>query len=211
MTDFTYIKKLFGIEKSDGFSAEEMQNLLKTSPIVPKVLSDYYTELGKITPLNATQDVLLSPDKVEWSKNGDYLIFYTENQWTCVWAIQKMDLPNDNPPVYMSYNQEVWVKENQILSDFFNAMATLQAVFALPFSSEDFLFVSGEELVVIEQHFQKKPYYFSQWLGAKFYGNADNEVIAVFQNDGYFDVIYASSSEENFAKIDALIGHLGEK
>lgn len=50
MTDFTYIKKLFGIEKSDGFSAEEMQNLLKTSPIVSKVLSDYYTELGKITP-----------------------------------------------------------------------------------------------------------------------------------------------------------------
>lgn len=134
-----------------------------------------------------------------------------ENQWTCVWAIQKTDLPNDNPPVYMSYNQEVWAKENQTLSDFLNAMATLQAVFALSFSFEDFLFVSGEELVVIKQHFQKKPYDFSQWLGAKFYGNTDNEVIDVFQNDGYYDVIYASSSEENFAKIDALIGHLGEK
>ncbi|MDO5105625.1 hypothetical protein [Capnocytophaga sp.] len=164
MTDFTYIKKLFGIEKSDGFSAEEMQNLLKMSPIVPKVLSDYYTELGKITPLNATQDVLLSPDKVEWLKNGDHLIFYAENQWTCVWAIQKTDLPNDNPPVYMSYDQEAWAKENQTLSDFFNAMATLQAVLLCLFRPRIFCLSVARSLSSLSNIFRKSPMIFrSGW------------------------------------------------
>ncbi|GJQ07386.1 hypothetical protein CAPN010_15440 [Capnocytophaga cynodegmi] len=211
MTDFSYIKTLFNIKGENGFSAEELQKTQDISSNIPKVLYDYYLQLGKIEELNHTQDQLLLPNKLKWSESGDYLIFYVENQWVCTWAIRKEDLTAENPPVYMSYDQENWKKETEKLTDFLNAMASLQAVFALPFSSEEFSFLNKEELEIIKQNFQQKPFHLSEWLGATFYANSDNEIIAVFQNEKYYDVIYSSYSKENFEKIDSIIGNLGEK
>lgn len=211
MTDFNYIKTLFNIQENDGFTDEELQNIRKISPNIPKVLYDYYFQLGKIVQLNQTQDTLLLPKQVQWSKNEDYLIFYAENQWACLWAIRKEDLTEENPPVYMSKDEATWEKEFNTLTDFFNTMANLQAVFGLDYTSEDFLFINEEELEFIRQNFQKKPYTFSKWIGIDFYGNSDSDVIAVFNNGTYYDMCYASANEEHFKEIDSRIGNLGEK
>lgn len=211
MTDFNYIKTLFNIKENDGFTDEELQNIRKISPNIPQVLYDYYFQLGKIVKLNQTQDTLLLPKQVQWSKNEDYLIFYAENQWACLWAIRKDDLTKGNPPVYMSKDEETWEKEFETLTDFFNAMANLQAVFGLDYTSEDFLFINEEELEFIRQNFQKKPFTFSKWIGIDFYGNADSDVIAIFNNGTYYDMCYAAVNEEYFKEIDSRIGNLGEK
>ncbi|GET45407.1 hypothetical protein [Capnocytophaga felis] len=211
MTDFNYIKTLFNIQENNGFTDEELQNIRKVSSNIPQVLYDYYVQLGKITKLNQTQDSLLIPEQVQWSKNKDYLIFYAENQWACVWAIQKEDLTEENPSVYMSKNQETWEKESETLTDFLNAMANLQAVFSFEYSSEDFLFINEEELKFIKQNFQKKPFAFKKWIGIDFYGNFIGDIIAIFNNKPYYDVCYAASNKEHFEEIDKLIRNLGEK
>lgn len=211
MTDFSYIKTLFHIKENNGFSEKEMQKMKNTTLNIPKVLYDYYIQLGKMIALNQTQDMLLAPEKILWSKNEDYLIFYAENQWACVWAIQKEDLTTKNPPVYMSKDQEKWEKEFATLTDFLNAMANLQAVFSLPFSSEEFLFINEDELATIKKNFQKKENNFTKWIGIDFYSNFTTDIIAIFNNEKYYDVTYASSNKENFEKIDNLIGNLGEK
>ena len=90
-------------------------------------------------------------------------------------------------------------------------MANLQAVFSLPFSSEEFLFINEDELATIKKNFQKKKNNFTKWIGIDFYGNFTTDIIAVFNNEKYYDVIYASSNKENFEKIDNLIGDLSEK
>ena len=211
MTDFSYIKTLFHIKENNGFLEKEMQKMKNTTLNIPKVLYDYYIQLGKMIALNQTQDMLLTPEKILWSKNENYLIFYAENQWACVWAIQKEDLTTENPPVYMSKDQEKWEKEFATLTDFLNAMANLQAVFSLPFSSEEFLFINEDELATIKKNFQKKENNFTKWIGIDFYGNFTTDIIAVFNNEKYYDVTYASLNKENFKKIDNLIGDLGEK
>lgn len=211
MTDFKYIKALFSIKENNGFSEEEVKKIHNVSENIPKVLYDYYTQLGKIEELNYTQNKLLSPNKIELSKDGNYLVFYVENQYVCVWAIHKEDLKLDNPPVYMSQDEMTWKKETERLTDFLNAMASLQGVFSLPFSSEEFIFINKEELEIIKKNFQKKPFCFSQWIGIEFYGNFDNDVIFIALNNEYYDVIYASSNREQFEKMDSIINSLGER
>ena len=125
MTEFKEIKQLFGITEKNGFSEEEILEFKNICDNIPKILSDYYSQLGKIKELNNTQDQLIEPQKLKLSKNKDFLIFYVENQWACVWGIDKNDLNIDNPPVYMSYEEQEWSKEANFLTDFFKAMANL--------------------------------------------------------------------------------------
>lgn len=210
MTRFKEIKQLFDITENNGFSEEEIFEFKNICDNIPKVLSDYYSQLGKIKELNNTQDQLIEPKNLKLSKNKDFLIFYVENQWACVWGISKKDLNIDNPPVYMSYEEQEWIKETNFLTDFFNAMANLQAAFALPFSSEEFAFINNEELKIIEDNFKKREFSFSQWIGIDFYGNFENDVIAVQKNADYYDLIYASNNEQQFTKMNKILSKLGE-
>lgn len=209
MTEFTEIKRLFGITDDNGFSLEEIAQHKAVCEAIPQVLHDYYATLGKIQSLNHTQDQLLTPNRLKFSKNNDFLIFYAENQYACVWGIQKEDLHEVNPPVYMSSDGVQWQKECETLTDFLNAMALLQAVFALPFYLEDFSFINEEEKRFITENFKKKAYCFTQWLGIEFYGNTDIDVIAVIKNQDCYDLLYASNNEQQFEKIDALLHNLG--
>lgn len=144
------------------------------------------------------------------SKNKDFLIFYVENQWACVWGIDKNDLNIDNPPVYMSYEEQEWSKEANSLTDFFKAMANLQAVFALEFSKDEFAYINDDELKIIKENFKKRDFSFSQWIGIEFYGNFENDVIAVQKNTDYYDLIYASNNEQQFVEMNKILNKLGE-
>lgn len=78
-----------------------------------------------------------------------------KNQNCCLWAIAKGDLGEENPKVYVSYNQKEWQVECDTLSEFLLAMAHLQAVFALPYTYEGFKFITSEDLDAIKAHFPK--------------------------------------------------------
>lgn len=118
MTDFSTIKKLFHITESCGFTTDEIQVVKDIFGDLPKVFTDYYTELGKIQNLNHTQDLLITPERFQYYKHDDYLIFYSENQRACVWGIHKDDLSKSDPPVYMSEDQKIWKPETQTLTVF---------------------------------------------------------------------------------------------
>lgn len=209
MSALIEIKQLFEITEENGFSEEGISAHRNVCETIPKVLFEYYLKLGKIKNLNQTQDRLIEPKKLRLSKNKDFLIFYVENQWACVWGIDQSDLNIDNPPVYMSYDEQEWSKETNFLTDFLRAMASLQAVFALQFRSEEFVSIEKEGLETIKANFKKRDFSFSQWIGVDFYGNFENEVIAVQKNEGHFDVIYASSNKQQFIDINNILSALG--
>ncbi|WP_238990005.1 hypothetical protein [Flavobacterium sharifuzzamanii] len=79
MMDFSTIKKLFGITEPNGFAENEIKIVKDIFEDLPKVFIDYYTELGKIQNLNHTQDLLIIPERFQYYKNDDYLIFYSES------------------------------------------------------------------------------------------------------------------------------------
>lgn len=210
MTEFKEIHQLFGVNENKGFSEKEIDAFKNICENIPNVLFDYYLQLGRLKELNQTQDRLIEPEQLRFSEHQDFLIFYVENQRACVWGIHKNDLHTDNPPVYMSYEEHEWTKETDLLTDFFNAMANLQAVFAFPFSSEEFVCINTEELKMIESDFKKRDFSFSQWIGIDFYGNHSNDVIAVQKNGDYYDLIYASQNEQQFKEMDDILNKFGE-
>lgn len=209
MTDFSIIKKLYGIAEPNGFTENDLEIVKEVFGDLPKVFIDYYTQLGKIESLNHTQDLLIIPERFQYYKHDDYLIFYSENQKVCVWGIHKEDLSNPNPPVYMSYDEKEWNLETDTLTEFFTAMAFLQAGFALDFPSNTFYEVEQHELDFISQNFSNKGVSFRQWLdGIKFYGNHDDDVIIVMSNN---QVFYAANSKKHFTELNEVISKLGEE
>lgn len=209
MTDFAIIKKLFGITESNGFAENEIQIIKNIFGKLPQVFIDYYTELGTIQNLNYTQDSLIIPERFQYYKHYDYLIFYTENQRACVWGIHKDDLSIQNPPVYMSYDQEEWNLETKTLADFFTAMAFLQAGFALKFPGNTFYEIEQHDLDFIIKNYSDKEVSFKQWLeGIQFYGNHDDEVIIITGGNQMF---YAANSQEHFSEMDEVLSQLGEE
>lgn len=207
MTDFSKIKKLFGITEPNGFAENEIQIIRDIFGDLPAVFVDYYTELGKIENLNQTQDLLIVPERFQYFKHNDYLIFYYENQRACVWGIHKDDLSKTNPPVYMSYDEKEWNLETETLTDFFTAMAFLQAGFALGFTSDCFYEIDDNALKVIAKNYRNKGVAFKQWNeGIDFYGNYDDDVIIIMSNNQLF---YSSNTEEHFLEMDKILSKLG--
>lgn len=209
MNTFSAIKQLFDITADNGFQEKEILEYKNFCENIPQILIEFYTQLGKVEKLNQTQDQLLEPKKLKWSTNKDYLIFYIENQYVCVWGISKNDLNSENPPVYVSYDEVSWQIETKNLLDFLNAMANLQAVFSLEFSSEEFVYINKDELKIIENNFKKRDFYFSEWIGISFYGNFGNDVIAVMKNNQNYDMIYASNNKNQFETMHKILDKLG--
>ncbi len=207
---FTQIRTLFGIEEDCGFTEVEMQPFFGVVEQMPALLYDYYTTLGKHQALNQTQDCLVTPkSNLTLFNNPAYFVFYAENQNCCLWAIAKGDLGEENPKVYVSYNQKEWQVECDTLSEFLLAMAHLQAVFALPYTYEGFKFITSEDLDAIKAHFPKKPFAIRHWLqGAEFYGGATDSIVVL---DGGEQLVYASSSESSFEAMDDFLKDIGEE
>lgn len=213
VTDFSAIRQLYHISDNHGFSDDEILAYKGVCQNLPKVLLDYYQQLGKCE-FNQCQDNLLAPDELRLSQNGEFLIFYQENQLACVWAIAVSDLAKDNPPVYISHDErfdsEQWQIETATLSEFLNTMAHLQSIFALPYYCEDFYALSEDELAFIQANFAKKPFKFNHWTNAEFYGNQADEVIYMNQNKGEALMTYACFGESRFDKLDQILGNFGE-
>ena len=208
LTDFSAIKKMYNINEPNGFNDDEINSIYLIFNNLSQVLVDYYSELGKIERLNHTQDSLITPDKFQYFKNDDYLIFYRENQSVCVWAIHKNDLMKTNPPVYMSEDEKDWRLEADTLCDFFTAMAYLQAVFALDYGAETYYEIEENALAYIRNHYVNKGVAFKQWTtGIEFYGNYDDSIIVVM--GGGQHLLYSSDNKEHFDEMNADLSKLG--
>ena len=206
MTDFSKIKKLYNIDAPYGFSKEEIDTIKDIFCSFPQVLYDYYAELGKYD-FNQNQDSLNVPEDFPYFKNNDYLIFYCENQRSSVWGIRKEDLIKPNPPVYMSYDEKEWNIECESLSDFLYAMACLQAIFVLEYSSNCFYEIEKHELEFIRTNYADKGVSLKQWVtGAEFYGNYDDSVIVIMAGE---QMTYSSGSKEHFEEMDKVLSKLG--
>ncbi|MCD0473508.1 hypothetical protein LPB87_03770 [Flavobacterium sp. EDS] len=207
MTDFSIIKKLFHITEPNGFTNDEIKSVKNIFGQLPEVFVDYYSELGRIQSLNQTQDLLIIPERFQYYKQNDYLIFYSENQKACVWGIHKDDLLKPNPPVFMSTDEKEWNLETETLTEFFTAMAFLQAGYALEFPCYTFYELEQHELDFVVENFRNKGVSFRKWLeGINFYGNYEDDVIVIMANNQLF---YAANTKEHFTELDNVLSKLG--
>ncbi len=120
------------LRHGDGVPAEALDRAEHRLGIaIPKALRHWYLLAGRRADLNAVQDDLLTPERLQLDDNA--LVFYAENQWVVLWGIRRGDLDLDDPPVVISdqvsIGHKVWLPEAHRLSDFALAMVIRQTLF----------------------------------------------------------------------------------
>ena len=215
---YSGIKELFGIVGTKGVSEAEIDGVRRVCGMIPYVLELYYREVGGDERVNHTQNTLILPGEYTWAKTESHLMIYAENQGVCFWGISKNDLHMDDPPVYVTFDNEnlkEWELESSRLTDFLIAMAHVHAGFALPYASNDMYTISEAEANIIRNHFRKKCEPLMRWLnggeesGVEFYGNHPCDSIVLLRNADY-DLYYASGSKAYFDEMNELLSTLGE-
>lgn len=204
MEYFSKLKELFNINETIGFSKDELQPLINKYSNLPKVLVEYYQQLGKHEILNHVQNNLIEPTQL-YELNG-YLIFYTENQWVAQWGIALEDLKQDNPPVYVTYDDEIFYKETETLTVFLISAGYLNAVLGLEYSIEEFIEINEEQYRQIVSKYNKCLEQLSEWLPVEFYQNHNDDIIYIDRNN--HDLIFSSSSKNHFNELNKTISKI---
>lgn len=207
MTDFTAISRLFGISEPCGYPESDLAYWVNAYGAIPRVLQDYYTQLGR-HELNSAQDFLVSPAQFEEYSEPDYMVFYSENQDGILWAVHRDDVRQENPPVYENYDGENWHISKSNVREFLISMAHLQGVMCLEYSNEEYLDISPAQSEEIADRFPTKNADSDLYTGVKFYGNYDDTVIVVMNNHEAFILMYSSATEEHFDEVDRIIGDI---
>lgn len=210
MTEFTQLKTLFDISEPCGIDTTELQPWKDKFGAIPKVLTDYYAQLGA-HEFNRSQDYLISPDEINEFEDNDYLIFYSENQSVSIWGIHKDDVSKDNPPVYENYGKEEWYQTTDTLTSFLNSMGFLQAVFSMEFSNEEYWNISQVQADEIAKAFKSKNVDSELYTGVRFYGNYDDSVIVIMNNNEGYILMFSSSDEEHFDEMCDIIENIVSK
>lgn len=109
----------------------------------------------------------------------------------------------ENPPVYITEDGENFYEESDSLSDFLCTMAHLQGMWGLDYGCEEILDIEKDAVDVIRNKYKKKDIQsLKKWMNVEFYGNHDDEVIALINNDDYYNLCYAANDEEHFENMD---------
>lgn len=202
--DFYKIKEMYHYQENCGYTQAEILEATKQFGRIPTILYEYYQQLGKYEDLNHAQDNLCSPDEL-YLMDGKYLCFYEENQKSMCWCVKVEDLGVDNPPVYCSRLDGQYILESDTLEDFFNVMACSQALFCMPYNSEGCFVCTAEQVKKIENNFHLKPYKYRTSPLTRFFGNYEDEVICLNENDFCCQVFYACMSEDRLEEIESII------
>lgn len=201
MNDFLEIRNLFDVsDNSYGYSESQIvdsENYLGKR--LPVILRQYFLQFGKNQEINQTQDNLVLPSELEVYEDG-FVVIYSENQVVWQAGIKFSDFYQDNPNVYLSYDQQNWSFEIGDLYNFLIAESFLQALFALPFNANS-CDVGSEKESFIRENWKESKFKSYLW-GTEFFQNAENEILALMKNENQVDLFIATNSKERFIELN---------
>lgn len=202
---FSPIRKLYHCDDLCPFPEASIQGAIKRIGRLPAVLVEYYRQLGDNDEINQIQDNLYGPASL--GVEDGYLTFYIEEQESMWWAIKEADLGMDDPPVYACLWENggyTYLPESDSLTKFLCAMAFSHAALTLPFNSEGPFVCDEARKARLEQHYAKKDFSLSHSPRVTFYGNADDEVIMLCEDDDC-QVSFGCTTREQLEKIQEVL------
>lgn len=210
------LKSLYAVDEFQGYTDEDITYIKQLFGNIPKVLEEYYRTAGRTEAFHNVQDTWILPEhlkKWEWTQESDHMILLNENQGVCCAGIRREDLSLENPPVYVTNDDEEWKLCSDSVSEFLLAALAYEATFTFEFCSEDFYELTKDEFDLLETRFEKYPFVLKNWIDINImlYHNDNKNLIAVFNcDDEDFQMLYGASSEESYNKLLDSIGDLGE-
>jgi hypothetical protein len=203
------IKLLYNLPENYNYGIPEneiiaMENILKIK--LPKILREYYLELGNNKSINNSFNRLLEPKEIGFTEDNKYLVFYEENQGVVYWAINKSDIGNEDPRVYASYypndlTQE-WFIDSETTENFLLSMAywngALEGLnFLANYSNDNG--INNNTIKKIENNFTEINGITNQQL--RFFTDNDIGIIALtFESENKYNGIYIGTNNQETYK-----------
>ena len=200
MTDFGKIKKLLDLKQFYGFSEKEISNMLDLVGKLPKILLDYYLELGNCD-FNYYQDYLVKPSEYNKFLVDKYVIICSENQSVCFAGIRKEDLLQDNPPVFFTSDMENWEMGCNNLFNYLHGFAYVNLVCSLKYNG--YFDLSDYGVNFIRNNFANKNIVLRNWWSndgeIEFFGDYDDTIMMLNAETSLF---YASNNEKHYVAME---------
>jgi len=228
MTDYSIVKKLFGLTAAQGFSEDEIEQMRSVFGVLPEALETWYRELGKAEGANHVQNDLYTPDCLPHLRTDSYLLIYIENQGVSDWGIRKEDLTEDDPPVYVANRILLWGEDKKArkeadgrlmcrwpewkleadhVSEFLIGMAYFNAGFYLPCSNGEIYTADEPAAMKIRSLFQQVCPATKSWIdgGSEFFGLHNQDALVLLRNGDGYDVHFAAADENVLAEMNGLL------
>lgn len=216
-TSWDMFKPLYAVESLQGYTAQEIELLKGMFGTLPQVLEEYYRTAGQTQAFHHVQDIWILPEhfqKWEWLHQSEYMILLNENQGVCRAGIRREDLCLPNPPVYSTVDDKNWVLCAPTTSEFLSAALAYEAVFCFAYCSEEFYWLTEDEVNLIQSKLTKLPFELANWLsGMKItlYNNEDDNMVVIMDcADGNPNMFYGAASEKSYAKLLTVLKGIGE-
>jgi hypothetical protein len=203
------IKLLYNLPQNNTYGISEneiilMENNLKIK--LPKILREYYLTLGNNKNINNSFNRLFEPKEISFTEDGNYLVFYEENQGVVYWAINKNDMENENPRVYGNYDPDDltqdWFIDSETTDNFLLSMAYWNGVLEGLNFSANYSNDSGIESNIIkniEDNFSEIKGITNQQL--RFFTDRNIEIIVLTFDTKYnYNGIYIGTNDEEAYK-----------
>ena len=210
------IRDLYGIDRPQGCTEEEIANLREIFGSLPAVVEDFYRTLGRTKELKLEQDEWTFPEdfrRWEHLRQSDHLLLLCENQAVCRAEIRREDLSLPDPPVYTQMeDNDPWLLSAPTTSEFLEAALTYEAIWQLKYSVEEYHWLTDEELAVVQAKLEKHPYVLKNWMDLEitFYSSRPDNLVVVMDADDHYEVLYGGNTEESYAALLKVMEGLGE-
>lgn len=209
------IRQLYSVEELQGYTEDEIAFVKDCFGALPGTVEEFWRRAARTEAIHRVQDFWTEPEmfrKQERLRDSNYLILLIENQGCCRAGIRISDLLEEEPPVYVTFNERVWTLCAESVSEFLQAALAYEAIFEFPYQPEEFLFwFTKEELETVQSGLNKMPFELHGWCHAdmSFYNSAPDHMVAVM-DCGDLQVLYGAASEESYQKLMTVMEGLGE-
>lgn len=215
MSNYEEILELFQVAQPMGYSLEEVEEAEEKAGKMPAELREFFLRYGKSPELRGLQDELMLPDCFHSCLEGEYVVFFVENQGVCMAGVKKSDACQPDPPVYVSADEGEWKKGADSVSGFLKGMYGYQASICLPYNTEEFYWITHGEKEIIAEKFTKRPEEIKNWLydwDITVFGDNNEGRIALMEHGGEdgIQMQYAANTEAEFQRMREYLEPVGE-
>mgnify|MGYP001024789568 CR=1 FL=1 len=210
------VRDLYGIDRPQGCTEEEIAAVRKIFGVLPAVVEDFWRTFGRTKELNQCQDDWMFPEqyaKWKWLAEGDALILLNENQGVCRAGIRREDLSRPDPPVYTQMeDDDPWLLSAPAVSEFLEAALLYESVWRLKYSPAEFYWLTDEELAAVQPKLIKHPAVLRNWIEMEItcYSSRPDNLLAVMDVGDQYQTIYGGATEESCAALLEVMEGLGE-
>ena len=210
------IHDLYGVDQPQGCTDGEIAAMKAVFGEIPAVLEEFYRTLGYTRELRVNQDEWAFPEDFQRWKHlaqSDHLLLLCENQGVCRAEIRREDLSLPDPSVYTQMEDgDPWLLSAPTTSEFLEAALTYEAIWQLKYSTEEYYWLTGEELAAVRSKLAKRPAVLKNWMDLEitFYSSRPDNLVVVMDAGDHYEVLYGGTAQESYAALLEVMEGLGQ-